>query len=246
MALGWRMSNSGKGSSSSGGGGSWWSRMSRSEQVFAAVAAAVIAGIFAIAVAFIDRSSSSSSGASPNAKVTATATSSLPMSAPTSVPLTFDRPANSQSEGKVVSVTLSGTVPRDEHLWIFVHQAGNYYVQGTPGVQAPGIWSLSTVNLGSSLKGDVNSWYTIYAVLANPQANNLIQKEYNSEYDEYLWHACDTTEGAELRQLLILTSTEPTRVPCGSAGRKGSACSPRMPRSSRPGDTLRSANYVAE
>lgn len=64
-----------------------------------------------------------------------------------------------------------------------VHHAGNYYVQGTPSLQVPEIWSLSTVNLGSSLNSDINSWYTIYAVLANLQANSLIQKEYNSEYD---------------------------------------------------------------
>lgn len=53
------MSNSGS-SPPSGHNGGWWSRMSRSEQIMAAIAGAVVAGIFAVIVALIGHSSGSS------------------------------------------------------------------------------------------------------------------------------------------------------------------------------------------
>jgi hypothetical protein len=172
------MSDSSNGSSSSGDG-NWWSRMSRSEQVIAAI----IAGIFAIAVALIKPLSDSAPKASPEASATVGTPVASSPGKPVATPLTFDRIPDSQSAGKILSITLSGKVPRNEYLWIYVHHAGHYYVQGPPSLQAPGIWSMPAVNLGSTLKSDVDSWYTIYAVLANPAANKLIRKDYGSTYD---------------------------------------------------------------
>jgi hypothetical protein len=174
------MSNSSNGSSGTGGGGSWWSRMSRSEQVMAAILGAVVAGVFGVIVALISRSSGSSPDAPPNANSTTVASSSPVVNKSESLPLTFNALSHPESEGKVVPVTLSGTVPGGEHLWIFVHHAGRYYVQGTPASQGPNLWYLPAVNLGSTLKSDRNSWYTIYAVQANPQANSAIKAEYNN------------------------------------------------------------------
>jgi len=47
------MSNPGSDSSSSGGRGGWWSRMSRSEQIVAAVVGPIVAGAVAVVVALI-------------------------------------------------------------------------------------------------------------------------------------------------------------------------------------------------
>ncbi len=59
--LGGRMNNDNDDFSSSGGKGSWWSRMSRSEQIVAAVVGAVIVGVFGVVTAFLSNSSHSSS-----------------------------------------------------------------------------------------------------------------------------------------------------------------------------------------
>lgn len=170
----------GDNSSASGDGDSWWSRMSRSEQILAAVFPAIIAAIAAVTVALINHSSGSSSNSSPGVSSTVAASASPSIGTSSSNMLTFNKPSNWEAEGKVVSVTLTGTVPRGEHLWIFVHHAGNYYVQGPPTYQGTNLWSLSAVNLGSSLRSDLQSWYTIYAVLANSQANKAIQAEYRN------------------------------------------------------------------
>lgn len=177
------MSSSGNGSSPSGNSGSWWSRMSRSEQVIAAISTAIVAGIFAIIVAVINHSSDSPPTASPHVSSSVVARTSPAVSKSMSAPLNFNKPPNWEKEGKVISVTLTGTVPRGEHLWIFVHHAGNYYVQAPLTSEGPDLWSSSTVNLGSSQASDINSWYTIYAVLANSQANKRIQAEYNNSHE---------------------------------------------------------------
>jgi hypothetical protein len=95
-------------------------------------------------------------------------------------PLRFYNLSDGQHEGLVVKVTLTGTVPRGKYLWIFVRHLGVYYVQGKPTQQGSNIWYLPTVNLGSSSASDANSWYTIYAVLANLQANTAIQADFRS------------------------------------------------------------------
>jgi hypothetical protein len=169
------------GSSPSEGNRSWWSRMSRSEQVTAAVLTAVVTAFAAIVVALINHSSGAPSSTSPGGVNSAVAASTSPASSrPIPSLLNFNEPPNWEAEGEVVSVTLTGTVPRGEHLWLFVHHAGTYYVQGSPTSQGPNLWSLPAVNLGSSLKSDLESWYTIYAVLANSQANKEIQVEYGN------------------------------------------------------------------
>lgn len=53
------MSTNGGSSPSSGDSGGWWSRMSRSEQVAAAIGGAVVAGIFAVVIALIGHSTGS-------------------------------------------------------------------------------------------------------------------------------------------------------------------------------------------
>jgi len=157
--------------------------MSRSEQIIAAVSPAFVAGISAIVVALINQSSSSPPGASANISSTAVASASPVVTKSAPAPLSFNKPSNWEAEGKVVSVSLTGTVPHGEHLWIFVRHAGNYYVQGLATSPGPNLWSLSSVNLGSGQTIDINSWYTIYAVLANSKANKRIQAEYNNPHD---------------------------------------------------------------
>jgi hypothetical protein len=45
------MNTNGHGFPPSGGGGSWWSRMSRSEQIIAAIVGAIIVGVFGVLTA---------------------------------------------------------------------------------------------------------------------------------------------------------------------------------------------------
>ena len=176
------MNRSHNSSSSPGGSGNWWSRMSRSEQVVAAVSPAIIAGIFTVIVAIINHEGPPpNKPSSNNSGVVAIDSPSDNKSAPSS--LIFNKPSSWKAEGKVISVTLTGAVPRDKHLWIFVHHAGNYYVQGNPASAGPDLWSLPGVNLGSNQASDINSWYTVYAVLADSHANKQILAEYDNSHD---------------------------------------------------------------
>jgi hypothetical protein len=102
------------------------------------------------------------------------------------VPLSFAEPHDNDKEGLVVKVTLFGTVPSGKYLWIFVCHLGNCYDQGKPTSEAPNIWVLDSVNLGSNLPSDVGHWYEIYAVLANSQANGTIKAKFKStDYGNY-------------------------------------------------------------
>jgi hypothetical protein len=177
------MSNGRNVSAPPGGRGGWWSNMKRSEQIAAAVVGAVIAGTFVVVAALISRSSGSPSSTPPHDNSHAMASSSSQVKKSIPAPLAFLKPPNWEAEGKVIEVTLTGTIPRSEYLWIFVYHAGRYYVQGTPASQESDLWSLPAVNLGSTLPSDINSWYTVYAVQANQQANKAIQMEYSNEND---------------------------------------------------------------
>ena len=129
---------------------------------------------------------SAASTATPVTSTPGVTTSALApvTSASTLFSMTFVKPPNWEAEGKVVGVTLNGVLPRGEHLWIFVYHAEHYYVQGAPFSKGFNLWYLPGVNLGSSfLASDINSWYVVYAVQANSQANKLIQAEYNNQYD---------------------------------------------------------------
>jgi hypothetical protein len=83
-----------------------------------------------------------------------------------------------ENVGKVVKTTLTGTVPSGEHLWLFVCHLKDCYVQGTPWLTRSHRWYLPTVNLGSASPSDINSRYTIRAVLADSRANRAIQAAY--------------------------------------------------------------------
>lgn len=115
----------------------------------------------------------------PKADGISATSSSSANTASTSTRLTFDSLPDWKSEGKVVPVSLTGTIPVGTFLWIFVYHAGLYYIQGAPMPDGPNFWQLATVNLGSR-SGDLGVWFTIYAVQANSQANKLIQDEYNN------------------------------------------------------------------
>jgi hypothetical protein len=127
---------------------------------------------------FSDKSVSSGTKSTPSSGTTST-----PHTRPSAhsvVPLSFYEPHDMAQEGLVVGVTLRGTIPPSEHLWVFVCHLGYCYPQGAPTQVTANIWSLSTVNLGSNLASDENSWYTVYAVLANSQANRVILAEFKS------------------------------------------------------------------
>ena len=70
------MSNSPGGSPSTPNGSSWWSRMSRSEQIVAAVAGALILGILGIIAAVVGRSSGMSGNTPPSSGIHASTGSS--------------------------------------------------------------------------------------------------------------------------------------------------------------------------
>jgi hypothetical protein len=94
------------------------------------------------------------------------------------VSLKFYKPHKGEELGRQITVELTGAVPRGEQLWIFVYSSHGYYVQDPPSWQPP-FWFSSDVNLGSTDAGDINALYTIYAVLANSQANSAIQQDLN-------------------------------------------------------------------
>jgi hypothetical protein len=101
-------------------------------------------------------------------------------SSPSPVPLKFDYLYNGESVGQNVQVTLTGTVPSGEYLWIFVHDSTGYYVQGAPTSLSDNYWHLTDgVTLGSNTADAIDAPYTIYAVLADPQANSAIKEDYN-------------------------------------------------------------------
>jgi len=95
------------------------------------------------------------------------------------VPLKLQKPDQGEKLGRHITVELTGTVPRGEHLWIFVYSSRAYYVQDPPSWQPP-YWVSPDVNLGSGNALDINALYTIYAVLANSQANTAIQADLNT------------------------------------------------------------------
>ena len=88
-------------------------------------------------------------------------------------------PLTGQSVGRDVRVTGTGTAPPDQYLWIFVYTSDErkYYAAGSVDTSVPDYWSLGGVILGGSVKEDRNKTpYTIYAVLADSQANTNIEK----------------------------------------------------------------------
>lgn len=117
-------------------------------------------------------STAPTSSASPGA--VSTNASPATGSEPKITPLRFEDLRSNESVGPQINVTLTGSVPSGEHLWIFVYTSGLYYVQSTPTFQPPDYWYLEDVDLGGSAAGDINAPYTIYAVLADPQANSAI------------------------------------------------------------------------
>lgn len=145
----------------------------------------VVATVFGVVVAIISLAATlhwppfDATTASPSASREPSPSSSAPPTIlPTTLPATLSTsslsfsapPRDGESEGRVISVKLTGTIPHGEHLWIFVYHADLYYPQG------PGNSLTFTVILGSSLQGDIGSSYTIYAVLVNSQTNSVIQK----------------------------------------------------------------------
>ena len=115
----------------------------------------------------------------PSSRPSSTASTSNPpsaSSAPKPIPLEFWKLSNGQSVAHYQEVTLTGTVPSGRHLWIFVYSSGVYYVQGRPIPQPPDFWSLAGVTFGSNAAGDINAPYTIYAVIADQQANGAIDE----------------------------------------------------------------------
>ena len=94
-------------------------------------------------------------------------------------PIKFKIPREGASVGREVGVTLTGTVPKGRYLWIFVFSSGAYYAEGKPGPLPPDYWFLAGVTLGGSGAGDINAPYTIYAVIADAQANAKITKAFD-------------------------------------------------------------------
>lgn len=149
-----------------------------------AIVAAIIPGIFSL----IENHSSTPQQVTPSHSSVAptelpqpdpsrssVAPTIIPTSAQPAVPINFIEPRKGESLGQQISVELTGTVPSGEHLWIFVYSSGEYYVQSAPDWQPP-YW-VSSVYLGANGPADVNALYTIYAVLADTQANVAIQSD---------------------------------------------------------------------
>jgi hypothetical protein len=165
----------------------WWQSRDPNErgswiQSFGVVIAGGIGAVGAIAAVVVAFVMSNHSPTSPQPGPSHTPTTSITTDPPTSsvIPLSFYEPHDRDKEGLVVRVTLTGTVPPGEHLWIFVCHHGDCYAQGMPTQEASNIWSLGTVNLGSDLPNDIKSWYDVYAVLADSQANRAIQAKFKS------------------------------------------------------------------
>jgi hypothetical protein len=93
------------------------------------------------------------------------------------MPLTFHGIHNGELVGQTIQLTLTGTVPGGEYLWIFVYSQGDYYVEGTPAPMPSNYWFLPGVTLGTNSADDINAPYAIYAVLANRQANAAIKED---------------------------------------------------------------------
>jgi hypothetical protein len=122
-------------------------------------------------------SSSASNPSSASNSPTVRASNSPTASAkPEIASLVFQNLSDGQDVGHYETVTLSGTIPNGEHLWIFVYSSGLYYVQGRAQPQPPNFWSLIGVTFGSTATGDVNAPYTIYAVVADQQADGKISE----------------------------------------------------------------------
>jgi hypothetical protein len=140
-----------------------------------AITLGVIVGVIVgVAIYFvlsrINSSAATVSGPSPTVSP-----ASSPPSSRNPAPLRFVYPHNNASLGRVLTVSLTGAVPSDRHLWIFVRASGVYYVQGTPK-RHDAYWSVVGVNLGSSAPSSAHRPYTIVAVLADSQANGKIRE----------------------------------------------------------------------
>jgi len=101
------MSNSG-GSTPSGNSGGWWRRMSRSEQIMAAIAGALVAGIFGVIVAVISRSPGPPLNPQGGRSISAvssppvTTSNPTPTSSPDTAPTTSPDTAPTTSRPKVM------------------------------------------------------------------------------------------------------------------------------------------------
>src|SRR5580704_10149222 len=94
------MSNSG-GSQPSGSSGGWWSRMSRSEQIMAAIAGAFVAGIFGVIVAVISHSPGPSPNPQPGQSISAVSSPPVTITSPTSASTPVTVPTTPQPEVKL-------------------------------------------------------------------------------------------------------------------------------------------------
>jgi hypothetical protein len=84
-----------------------------------------------------------------------------------------------------LNVTLSGTVPAGQHLWILVYSLGDYYVQGTPEPSSSNEWFLAGVTLGTDTDSNsVGAPYILYAVLADDQAEAALGQALNETHGE--------------------------------------------------------------
>jgi hypothetical protein len=133
------MGNSGDGSSPSGDSGSWWSRMSRSEQIIAAVVGAIILGVFGVVAALISRSSGSSQ-AGPSGTDSPVVTSSSPVvnspptpskTSPNSRTIKIIKPASESyvNLNNNVKIQVSG-VGMSRQVWLLVRLGPKVYPQG--------------------------------------------------------------------------------------------------------------------
>lgn len=146
----------------------------------------VAIGAFFLLSEVFTNSGSASAGSSPTPTLSTTISSQstptptpIPSPQPTE-PLRFYRLSNGQSVGRHLQVTLTGTVPSGDHLWIFVYSAPLYYVQGEATPQPPDFWYLpGGATFGLNAAGDRRVPYTIYAVVANAQANKAIARDFH-------------------------------------------------------------------
>lgn len=85
--------------------------------------------------------------------------------------LRFVAPFDGQDVDRIVPVTLRGSVPSGEQVWIVVQSEGRYYLQGRAEGRGPSrdTWFLAGVTLGSENDlADKNAAYKILGVRASP------------------------------------------------------------------------------
>jgi len=98
-------------------------------------------------------------------------------------PLLFADPRPNERVGKNPDVRGVGDVPEGQRLWIAVKSGQRYYMQG-PAEVTPDGWLFSGITLGGDDPADVNLYYTVVAILADPTTDAKLEKLANSTHGD--------------------------------------------------------------